>query len=144
MIFCFFTSEEHLQLFVDYMNKQHKCIKFTSESESNNSFSFLDINITCQDQKFKTSVYRKPTFSGVFTHYESYIDPSCKKSLIFTLLSRCFSICSDYTLFHLEVERLREIMKKNSYPLGIIDQSIQIFLNKLYVSKRVYTTYYLF
>ena len=139
-LFVLFTSKEHLQLFVDYMNKQHKCIKFTSESESNNSFSFLDINITRHDQKFKTSVYRKPTFSGVFTHYESYIDPSYKKSLIFTLLSRCFSICSDYTLFHLEVERLREILKKNSYPLGIIDQSIQIFLNKLYVPKRVYLT----
>ena len=96
-IFVLFTSKEHLQLFLGYMNKQHKCIKFTSESESNDSFSFLDINITRQDQKFKTSVYRKPTFSGVFTHYESYIDPSYKKSLIFTLLSRCFSICSDYS-----------------------------------------------
>ena len=60
--------------------------------------------------------------------------------MIFTLLSRCFSICSDYTLFHLEVERLKEILKKNSYPLGIIDQSIQTFLNNLYVPKKVYLT----
>ena len=32
MIFLFFfPSKEHLQLSVDYINKQHKCIKFTSE-----------------------------------------------------------------------------------------------------------------
>ena len=139
-IFVLFSSREHLQLFVDYMNKQHKCIKFTSETECNNSFSFLDIKIARQDNQFKTSVYRKPTFSGVFTHYESYLDNSYKKSLIYTLLSRCFSICSDYTLFHLEVEKLREILKKNSYPVGVIEQSIKTFLNKLYVPKKVYLT----
>ena len=55
-IFVIFTSKEHLQLFVDYMNKQHKCLKFTSEAENGNSFSFLDINITHHNQQFKTSV----------------------------------------------------------------------------------------
>ena len=60
----FFSSKEHLQLFVDYMNKQHKCQKLTS----------LDIKITLQKQILKTSVYRKLTFSGVFMHYESYLD----------------------------------------------------------------------
>ena len=122
------------------MNKQHICIKFTSETEQNSIFSFLDINITRQNNQLKTSVYRKPTFSGIFTHYESYIDQSYKKSLIFTLLFRCYSLCSDYTLFHLEVEKLREILKKNSYPSSIIELSIRIFLNRLYVSKQVYST----
>ena len=118
------------------MNKQHKCLKFTSESENDNSFSFLDIKITRHNQQFKTSVYRKPTFSGVFTHYESYVDQTYKKSLIDTLLFRCFSICSDYTLFHLEVENLREILKKNSYPSGIIEQCIRSFLKKTSCSEK--------
>ena len=118
-------------------NKQQKCLRFTSEAENDNSFSFVDIKIIRQNRQFKTSVYRKPTFSGVFTHYESYLDQTYKKSLIDTLLFRCFSICSDYTLFHLEVEHLREILKKNSYPSGIIEQSIKSFLNKLHVLKKV-------
>ena len=95
-IFVLFSSKEHLQLFVDYMDKQHKCLKFTSEAEIDNSFSFLDIKITSHNQQFKTSVYRKPTFIVVFTHYDHYVDQTCKKSLIDTLLIRCFSICSDY------------------------------------------------
>ena len=82
------------------MNKQNKCLKFTSETENDNSFSFLDIKITRHNQQFKTSVYRKTTFSDVFKHYKSYLDQSYKKSLTDTLLFRYFPIFSDYTLFH--------------------------------------------
>ena len=56
--FVLFSSEEHLQLFVDFMNKQHQCIKLTSDTEHDNFFSFLDIKITCHNQQFKTSVYK--------------------------------------------------------------------------------------
>ena len=81
-IFVLFSSKEHSQYFVDYMNKQHIFIKFTSETEQNNT-------------------YNKPTFSGVFTCYESYDDQSYKKSLIFTFLYRWPFTCSDYMLYYL-------------------------------------------
>ena len=67
-VFCFFSSKEHLHIFADYMNKQHKCLKFTSEAENDNSFSFLDIKITRHNHQFKTSLYE-----NVFTYYESYL-----------------------------------------------------------------------
>ena len=118
-IFVLFSSKEHLQPFVDYMNKQHKCLKFTSEAENDNSFSFLDIKITRHNQQFKTCVYRKPTLSGVFTHYESYLDQTYKKLLI---------------------ETIKKLLKLNSYPSGIIEQSINSFLNKLHVPKKVIPT----
>ena len=122
------------------MNKQHKCLKFTSEAENDNSLSFLEIKITRHNQEFKTSVYRKPTVSDILTRYESYVDQTYKKLLIDTLLFGCFSICSDYTSFHLEVENLREILKKNSYPSEMIEQSIRSSLNKLHVPKKVIPT----
>ena len=56
IFFFFFLSKEHLQLFVDHMNKQHKCIKITSETEHDSSFSFLDLDVTRQNQQFETSV----------------------------------------------------------------------------------------
>ena len=31
--FVLFSSKEHIQLFADFMNKKHKCLKFTSEAE---------------------------------------------------------------------------------------------------------------
>ena len=103
-IFVLSSSKEHLLSFVDYMNKQHKCIKFTSETEKNNTFSFLDINITRQNNQLKTSVYRKPNFSGVFTHYESYIDLSYRKSLIFTF---CLAIILFARITHYSIWELK-------------------------------------
>ena len=61
MLFLFFSSKEHLQPFVDYMNKQYRCLKRTSETEQNNTFSFLDVNITRQNNQLKTSVVSLPT-----------------------------------------------------------------------------------
>ena len=109
--FILFSSKEYFQLLVDYMNTQHKCIKFSSEIEHDNFLLFCDLKITYYNQQFKTSVHRKPIFSGVFTQYKHYLDQS-KKSLIDNLLFRCFLICSDHTLFHLEFENLRGILKK--------------------------------
>ena len=94
------------------MNKQYKSLKFISEAENDNFFSLLDIKINRHNQQFKIPVYRKSTFNGVFTHYGSYLDQTYQKSLIETLLFPCFSICSDYTLFHLKVRYSIEIFKK--------------------------------
>ena len=38
--------------------------------------------------------------------------------------------------FHLEVEQLRQIFKSNNYPVGLIDQCVKTFLNKIYVPKK--------
>ena len=44
-IFLLFRSKEHIEKFPLHLNCQHCNIKFTSEIEENNSFSFLDIKI---------------------------------------------------------------------------------------------------
>ena len=60
--------------------------------------------------KFVTSVYRKPTFSDVFTNYESFIPMYRKKGLLYTLSHRSSSICCDFITFHLEIH-LRQLFK---------------------------------
>ena len=81
-------------------NFQHPNIKFTSEIEENNSKLFLDIKITRVRNSFSTTIYRKLTFSVVFTNFESFIPLSYKSNLIFTLLFRAFKLCSNFELFH--------------------------------------------
>ena len=49
------------------MNRQHN-MEFTSENEENNILPFLDIKVIRSGDNFMTSVYRKPTFSGVYTN----------------------------------------------------------------------------
>ena len=54
--FVLFRKEEHLKLFLNYFNLCHENIKFTSEKETNNKLSFLDIEISRDKNQFITSV----------------------------------------------------------------------------------------
>ena len=54
----------HALLFLQYMNNQHPNVKFTMENEHNRKLPFLDVLVDRDNNKFNTSVYRKPTFSG--------------------------------------------------------------------------------
>ena len=68
-------------------------MSFTVETEQNNIISFLDVNVIRKHCKFITSVYRKPTFSGVYTHFDSFSPDTYKIGMIYTLVNRCFHIC---------------------------------------------------
>ena len=41
--------------------------------DSKNSLPFLDILISRSENGFKTSVYHKPIFSGVYSNFNSFI-----------------------------------------------------------------------
>ena len=101
-----------MELFKAYLNSQHNNIKFTSELENAGKWPFLDMLIDRNDGKITTSVYRKPTFTGVYTHFRSFLPNVYKFGLLSTLLFRYFAICSSYKLFHLEVVELKKIFLK--------------------------------
>ena len=122
------------------MNTRHKSLKFTFDFEQNNSLTFLDVKTTRRNKGFSTSVLRKATLSGVFTNFNSFIFEYYKTGLIFALLFRCFTICSDMQSFHLEVDQLLQIFKYNNYPITLIDQCVKTFLNKIFVPKRTLIT----
>ena len=93
-IFLFFLSRK------PELNTRHPKIKFTFEREQTNCFNFLDVKVIREDNVFTTSVYRKPSFSGVYTHFDSYMPLSYKFSLVSTIIFRSFTICSDMPKFH--------------------------------------------
>ena len=97
--------------------------------------SFLDIKISNENNKFVTSVYCKPTFSGVFTNFESFIPDIYRCGLIETLLHRSFRLCSNYENFHWEIETLKSILKDNSYPHNLVNHCNKKFLNKLFIQR---------
>ena len=82
----------------------------------NNSLSFLDIKIARENNKFPTSVYPKPTFSYLFTNFESFIPNWYKYVIIFILLHRASKLYSNFELFYKEIENLNNIFRKNGYP----------------------------
>ena len=94
-IFVLFESAEHLSKFRNYFNTRHPNMSFSFEQEKNGRLSFLDVEVSREKGKFITTVYRKPTFSGAYTHFESFLPTVYKFGMVYTLVYRCFKICSD-------------------------------------------------
>ena len=99
-IFALFKSTDPFKRCQSYLNSCHVNMSFTIETEQNNKISFLDVNVISEQGKFITSVYQKPTFSGVYTHFDSFLPDTWKIGMIYTLGNICFRICSSWSMSH--------------------------------------------
>ena len=77
-----------------------------------------------------TSVYRKKTFAGLYTKWDSFTPRKYKINLISTLTYRCFRICSSASLLHSAIQDLRTFSLQNGYPQGIITYNVNDVLNR--------------
>ena len=93
---------------------------------------FLDVEITRSNGRFSTSVYRKPTFSGLFTKFHSFVPSVYKRSLVCCLLHRIFHLCSSYENFHAQLEVVRTLFNLNGFPTHMFDQLVRRFLKHLF------------
>jgi len=102
------------------------------ETEVNKSIPFLDVLIsTSGDGTFKTSVFRKNTFIGLFLNFTSFTPNSYKLGLVKTLIDRVYKICYDRLTFNVEVHKVKEYLCKNLYPPQLIEKQIRNYLNKV-------------
>ena len=94
-IFVLYESAEHLSKFHAYLNTCHPNMSFLFEQEINDKLPFLDVEVSRQQSKFVTTVYRKPTFSDMYSYFDSFLPEVYKVGMIYSLAYRCFKICSD-------------------------------------------------
>ena len=48
-------------------------MELSFDEEKKRKLSFLDVEVSRERNKFVTTVYHKPTFSGVYTHFDSFL-----------------------------------------------------------------------
>ena len=127
------------KFFQDALTSCHINMPFSTETEKENKLSFPDAEIIREQGKFKTTVYQKPTFTGIYTNYESFLLTVYKFGMVYTLVYRCFHICSNWTQFHTELTFLKGIFQKNGYPANFIDKCFKKFLNVHLVKENIPT-----
>ena len=130
--FLLFENEDQIPKFLSYLNSRHKNIKFTVEHEKDNSLPFLDTLVVRDGNHISTSVFRKATFTGLGTNFLSFIPEQFKINSIKTLLFRGFKVCSNWHLFHIEIEFLKTFFLNNGYPPHIFYKTLKTFLNKVH------------
>ncbi|XP_068691626.1 uncharacterized protein [Montipora foliosa] len=92
--FTLFKNKNDALSFLRYLNGRHNNIKFTIEFDQNDEIPFLDILMKRNRDSFSTSVYRKKTFTGFYTKWDSFTPRKYKINLVRTLAYRCIRICS--------------------------------------------------
>ena len=66
-------------------------------------------------------VYRKKTFTGLFTNYFSFTSYSYKVDLIKTLVDRAHKINNTLLGFHEDITKLMDIFKKHLFPAHLLN-----------------------
>ena len=123
--FTLFHNKDAAVQFLSYLNSRHKNIHFTIEFEQNQEIPFLDVLIKRHlNNSFSTSIYRKKTFTGLYTQWVSFTPQKYKINLNRTLTYRCLRICSSHCLLQSALQDLKKHLSRNGYPRGIISYNM--------------------
>ena len=85
----------HLENLFHHINNLHQNIKFTMEEESNGELAFLDTLLKRNNGEISVLVYRKPTHTDQYLHFNSHHQTSCKESVVSSLFHRAYSIITN-------------------------------------------------
>ena len=116
-IFCVFNNDTDALSFFNYLNLQHKNIRFTLEKEQDNKLPFLDILITkdANSETCTTSIFHKKTYTGLLMNFLSFTSHNYKTGLIKTLLDCTCKINNTSTGYQLDTNAFIDTLKRISF-----------------------------
>ena len=85
--------QDEINTFHEHFNEQKPDIQFTKEIEENGKIPFLDCLVTRDNNKIRTTVYRKPTHIDRLLNQSSHNPTSLKDTTIKTLIKRAQLVC---------------------------------------------------
>ena len=117
--------------FFNKLNQIHPQIQFTAEYEIENQLPFLDVLVEKgTNNNLQLSVYRKPTHTGLYINWLSFVPYRYKLNLIKCLLDKAFKICSNRPLMQKEFDFISTLLGKNGYPKRLIGTQTRKFLRQ--------------
>ena len=128
-VFAVFMNQDQAARFLTFLNGKHPNIKFTMEMSDRGVLNFLDVKVDNNDL-FRTSVYHKPTFTGLMTNFRSFVPAEYKKRLVLTLMDRIFKINNTWTLFHKDIETLGHYLARNLFPKRFVERYLREYLDR--------------
>ncbi|XP_045477895.1 uncharacterized protein LOC123683043 [Harmonia axyridis] len=114
-------GKETITGFLEHLNNIEESIKFTMEIEENEQLPFLDVLIHKQEGIPRTTIYRKPTNTGQYLHFESNHNLNTKFGVARCLYDRATQVCSSLNDKNEEFDKITEILEKNGYPKRILE-----------------------
>ena len=117
------NQAEHSQDLLQHINNQDPHIQFTVEPTQQGSLPFLDTLVTIQpDNTFNTSVYRKPTHTDQYLHWDSNHHITAKQSFFNTLAHRAKTVSSTQENMDKELTHIKTALHHCQFPTWALNQ----------------------
>ena len=117
------NKAEHSQALLQHINNQDPHIQFTVEPTQQDSLPFLDTLITIQpDNTFNTTVYRKPTHTDQYLHWDSNHHITAKQSVFNNLAHRAKTVSSTQDSMDKELDHIKTALKHCQFPSRALNQ----------------------
>ena len=114
---------EHIQSLLQHINNQDPHIQFTVEPTQHGSLPFLDTLVIIQpDNTLSTSVYRKPTHTDQYLHWDSNHHITAKHSVYNTLAHRAKTVSSTQESFDKELLHIKTALQHCQFPNWALNQ----------------------
>ncbi|KAL9978029.1 hypothetical protein ACROYT_G015506 [Oculina patagonica] len=114
------VHKDEIDDFHKHLNEQNADIQFTREIEENGKLPFLDCLVSRDNNKIRTTVYRKPTHTDRLLDETSYNPTSHKATTIKTLTKRAQLVCDTPDSLSDENKYLDCVFHKNNYNTDFI------------------------
>ena len=116
--------DDKIKEVLEQFNKFDKNLKFTVDSFDDNKVHFLDIMVHSNGE---TDIYSKPTNTGQYSHFTSYIPWGHKISWARALFNRANRICSSTNLLQGQKRRISNILSWNGFPSYVRNKLLKQF-----------------
>ena len=121
---------EHSQTLLQHMNNQDPHIQFTVEPTQQGLLHFLDTMVTIQpDNTFSTTVYRKPTHTDQYLHWDSNHHITAKESVYNMLAHRAKVVSSTQDSLDKELHHIKTALQACQFPKWAFNQWHHRFIN---------------
>ena len=111
-----------LEVFLEHLNRFHPAISFTMDF-GGGKISYLHLNIKLEEQdnvlKTSFSIYRKPSFTDVSVHSQSFHPQFQKWVAVNSAIHRLISIPMEQEAFESEIGKIEQIAQINGLTINI-------------------------
>ena len=117
------NKAEHSQALLQHINNQDPHIQFTVEPTQQGSLPFMDTLVTIEpNNTFSTTVYRKPTHTDQYLHWDSNHHITAKQSVCSTLAHRAKVVSSSQDRLDQELKHIKTALQACQFPNWALNQ----------------------
>ena len=108
-----------------YINKLHRKLNFTLETEVKNSMNFRYLTITKTDNRLTFNIYRKPTTTVTVIHNISNHPTQHKHATFHSMVNRLLNLPLNQTDYNTKVNTIKYFAQENGYVSQLIESQIK-------------------